>query len=206
MEHKTWMQWAIELQSLAQAGLAYGKDSYDKERYIRIREISAEIISHMSDIPTDKVRNLFCNESGYQTPKIDTRAAIFQNGKILLVHENNGTWSLPGGWCDVDQSVASSGIKETGEEAGLHVSAERLIAIQDWRLHNVRNYVYGVIKIFVLCKSTGGSFAENIETTGIGYFNRDELPANLATEKTTAEQIQMCFDANYDNNWKTQFD
>ena len=206
MEHKTWMQWAIELQSLAQAGLAYGKDSYDKERYIRIREISAEIISHMSDIPTDKVRNLFCNESGYQTPKIDTRAAIFQNGKILLVHENNGTWSLPGGWCDVDQSVASNVIKETREETGLDVSAERLIAIQDWRLHNVRNYVYGVIKIFVLCKSTGGSFAENIETTGIGYFNRDELPANLATEKTTAEQIQMCFDANYDNNWKTQFD
>ena len=206
MEHKTWMQWAIELQSLAQAGLAYGKDSYDKERYTRIREISAEIISHMSDIPTDKVRNLFCNESGYQTPKIDTRAAIFQNGKILLVHENNGTWSLPGGWCDVDQSVASNVIKETREETGLLVSAERLIAVQDWRLHNVRNYAYGVIKIFVLCKSTGGSFAENIETTGIGYFIRDELPANLATEKTTAEQIQMCFDANNDNNWKTQFD
>ena len=206
MEHKTWMQWAIELQSLAQAGLAYGKDSYDKERYTRIREISAEIISHMSDIPTDKVRNLFCNESGYQTPKIDTRAAIFQNGKILLVHENNGTWSLPGGWCDVDQSVASNVIKETREETGLLVSAERLIAVQDWRLHNVRNYAYGVIKIFVLCKSTGGSFAENIETTGIGYFNRDELPANLATEKTTAEQIQMCFDANNDNNWKAQFD
>ena len=206
MEHKTWMQWAIELQSLAQAGLAYGKDSYDKERYTRIREISAEIISHMSDIPTDKVRNLFCNESGYQTPKIGTRAAIFQNGKILLVHENNGTWSLPGGWCDVDQSVASNVIKETREETGLLVSAERLIAVQDWRLHNVRNYAYGVIKIFVLCKSTGGSFAENIETTGIGYFNRDELPANLATEKTTAEQIQMCFDANNDNNWKTQFD
>lgn len=206
MEHKTWMQWTIELQSLAQAGLAYGKDSYDKERYTRIREISAEIISHMSDIPTDKVRNLFCNESGYQTPKIDTRAAIFQNGKILLVHENNGTWSLPGGWCDVDQSVASNVIKETREETGLLVSAERLIAVQDWRLHNVRNYAYGVIKIFVLCKSTGGSFAENIETTGIGYFNRDELPANLATEKTTAEQIQMCFDANNDNNWKTQFD
>ena len=140
MEHKTWMQWAIELQSLAQAGLAYGKDSYDKERYTRIREISAEIISHMSDIPTDKVRNLFCNESGYQTPKIDTRAAIFQNGKILLVHENNGTWSLPGGWCDVDQSVASNVIKETREETGLLVSAERLIAVQDWRLHNVRNY------------------------------------------------------------------
>ena len=206
MEHKTWMQWAIELQSLAQAGLAYGKDSYDKERYIRIREISAEIISHMSDIPTDKVRNLFCNESGYQTPKIDTRAAIFQGGKILLVHEKNGTWSLPGGWCDVDQSVASNVIKEVKEETGLDVTADKLIAVQDWRLHNVRNYAYGVIKLFVLCRKTGGSFVENVETTETGYFGREKLPDNLATEKTTAEQIQMCFDAYYNENWKTQFD
>ena len=28
-----WLEWAIELQSLAQAGLTYGKDIYDKERY-----------------------------------------------------------------------------------------------------------------------------------------------------------------------------
>ena len=93
-----WLQWAIELQSLAQAGLTYGKDVYDKERYERIREISAEIMAHLSDTPLDKVKELFCNETGYQTPKIDTRAAIFKENKILLVHENNGTWALPGGW------------------------------------------------------------------------------------------------------------
>ena len=103
--NELWLQWAIELQSLAQAGLTYGKDVYDRERYERIREISAEIMSNMSDIPTETIKNLFCNETGYQTPKLDTRAAIFKDDKILLVCENNGTWSLPGGWCDVNVSV-----------------------------------------------------------------------------------------------------
>ena len=89
-KNEKWLQWAIELQSLAQAGLTYGKDAYDMKRYERIREISAEILSNMSDIPTEMVKNLFCNETGYQTPKLDTRAAIFKDEKILLVRENNG--------------------------------------------------------------------------------------------------------------------
>lgn len=84
-----WLEWAIELQSLAQAGLTYGKDIFDRERYERIREISAEIMAYKTDIPVQKVKDLFCNETGYQTPKLDTRAAIFQNGKILLVKENS---------------------------------------------------------------------------------------------------------------------
>ena len=92
-----WVDWIVELQSLAQAGLAYSKDAYDKERYERIREISAEMMSHIADVPLEKVKGLFCNEIGYQTPKIDTRAAIFKDDKILLVQEKNGTWSLPGG-------------------------------------------------------------------------------------------------------------
>ena len=80
-----WVDWIVELQSLAQAGPAYSKDAYDKERYERIREISAEMMSHIADVPLEKVKGLFCNETGYQTPKIDTRAAIFKDDKILLV-------------------------------------------------------------------------------------------------------------------------
>ena len=108
-----WLEWAIELQSLAQAGLTYGKDIFDRERYERIREISAEIMAYKTDIPVQKVKDLFCNETGYQTPKLDTRAAIFQNGKILLVKENSGKWSLPGGWVDVNVSVKEN-IETTG--------------------------------------------------------------------------------------------
>lgn len=86
------------------------------------------------------------------------------------------------------------------------MSAERLIAVQDWRRHNVCNYAYGVIKVFVLCRTVSGAFEENIETTEIRYFGREELPSHLAVEKTTREQIEMCFDAYHDDNWKTQFD
>ena len=90
-KNEIWLQWAVELQSLAQAGLSYGKDIYDRERYERIREIAAEIIAHKADISVEKVQDLFCSETGYQTPKLDTRAAIFRNNRILLVRENDGT-------------------------------------------------------------------------------------------------------------------
>ncbi|MBQ7113782.1 MAG: NUDIX hydrolase [Clostridia bacterium] len=201
-----WLQWAIELQSLAQAGLTYGKDIYDKERYVRIREISAEILSNMSDIPIETVKDLFCNETGYQTPKLDTRAAIFNDGKILLVRENNGKWSLPGGWCDVNISVGENTIKEVKEESGLDVKTISIIAIQDRAKHNLPVYAYGVCKVFVLCSLVGGCFQENIETTGFEYFTESNLP-ELATEKNNEEQIQMCFEAyRAGDNWKTLFD
>ena len=204
-KNEKWLEWAIELQSLAQAGLTYGKDVYDRERYERIRDISAEILSYKTDISVEKVKNLFCNEVGYQTPKIDTRAAVFEHEKILLVKENNGKWSLPGGWVDVNLSVKENTVKEVKEESGLDVTADRIIAIQDRDRHNLPAYAYGVCKIFVLCSVIGGEFEKNIETTEFRYFNKAELP-ELATEKNTKEQIEMCFNAYYNKNWIVEFD
>ena len=201
-----WLKWAIEIQSLAQAGLTYTDNVYDIERYERLREIAAEIIEEKSNISLEKVKDLFCNENGYQTPKIDTRAAIFKDDKILLTHENNGTWSLPGGWCDVLESVASNTIKEVKEETGLDVETIKIIAVQDRNKHNKPIYAYGVCKIFVLCNVIGGEFIENIETTEIKYFSLDEIPNNLAEEKTNNEQIEMCFKAYKDEKRQTQFD
>ncbi len=200
------MRLAIEIQSLAQAGLAYTDNVYDRERYDRLREIAAEMISDKTDMSLDKVKNLFCNETGYQTPKIDTRAAIFQNDKILLVHEKNGTWALPGGWCDVLESVKTNTIKEVKEETGLDVNAVKLIAVQDRNKHNLPVYAYGVCKAFVLCELIGGAFVENSETTGYEYFSLADLPDCLAEEKTTREQIEMCFAARTNSNWQTFFD
>lgn len=201
-----WLKWAVELQSLAQTGLAYTDNAYDIERYERLREIAAEMIAEQSDIPLEKVRGLFCSETGYPTPKLDTRAAVFQGGKILLVHENNGSWSLPGGWCDMLESIGSNTVKEVKEETGLDVKVLRVIALQDRNRHNTPVYAYGVCKVFVLCGLIGGEFRKNIETTEIGYFSLDELPERLAVEKTTREQIALCFQAFHDENWRTQLD
>ena len=190
-----WLDFSIRIQSIAQAGLQYGRDPYDRERYAELRRIAAEMLAAKTDVPVEKVYGLFCNEAGYQTPKVDTRAAVFIGGKLLLVHENNGAWALPGGWCDVDQSVASNTEKEVREETGCTVTAQRLIAVQDWRRHNVTNHAYGVVKIFVLCQYEYGAFQENIETTGIGLFGREEIPERLAVEKCTRDQLLMCFAA-----------
>lgn len=200
-----WLKWAIEIQSIAQCGLTYTKDVYDKERYEQLRNIASEMLSYKTDIPVDKIQNLFCNEEGYQTPKLDTRAAIFKGGKILLVHERNGKWSLPGGWVDVLESIESNTIKEVKEESGLDVVAKKVIAIQDRNKHNTPPYPYGVCKVFVECEIIGGEFKENIETTEIGYFSLDNLPI-LSEEKNSIEQIKMCFKANESEFWKVIFD
>lgn len=200
-----WLKWAMEIQSIAQCGLTYSKDVYDIERYEHLRNISAEMLSYKTDIPIEKIKSLFCNEQGYQTPKLDTRAAIFNDGKILLVHENNGKWSLPGGWVDVLESIESNTVKEVREESGLEVKAKKIIAIQDRNKHNIPTYAYGVCKVFVLCEVISGEFIENIETIGFDYFTVDELPL-LAEEKNTQKQIEMCFEAYRDKNWETKFD
>ena len=200
-----WLEWAKELQFIAQAGLTYSKDAFDIERFERIREISAEIVSRQTGLPLEKVKDLFCNEEGFQTPKLDTRAAIFKANRILLVKEKNGTWSLPGGWVDVNQTIKSNTIKEVKEEAGLDVEATRIIAVQDRNLHNLPPYAYNVCKVFVLCEAQGGDFQPNIETIESGYFSLDEIPP-LAEEKNNKEQIEMCFAAYRDKDWVVQFD
>ena len=199
------LDWAVELQALAQAGLHYGKDPFDIERFQRIRDIAAEMLARGTDLPLETVTDLFCCESGYQTPKLDTRAAVFQNGRILLVRENDGRWSLPGGWVDVNVSVGENTVKEVREEAGLEVIPRRVIAVQDREKHNRPVYAWKICKIFVLCALAGGEFRPNSETTASGYFSLEDLPP-LAEEKTTAEQVRMCFEAYRAETWETLLD
>ena len=129
---------------------------------------------------------------------------------VMLIRRRNhpfiGRWALPGGWCDVNQSVGENTAKEVFEEAGLTVQPQRIIAVQDRNRHNPPRYAYGVVKIFMLCALVGGQFQENLETTESRYFAREEIPDALAQEKVTREQIEMCFDAQTDERWIPVFD
>lgn len=207
MEYKdNWLKWAVELQSLSQSALAYCKDPFDIERFHRIREISAEMVALHTDLPLEKVKDLFCGETGYQTPKLECRAAVFQDGKILLVQENNGLWTLPGGWMDVGLSVGENTAKEAREEAGVEVRPCRIIAVQDWvKRNHTGPAAQSICKIFVQCTLLGGSFQENIETTASGWFSLNDLPP-LAEEKANREQIGMCFAAHSAQHWEAWFD
>ena len=204
--YQPWLNWAVELQSLAQAGLHYSKDPFDVERFQRIREISAEMIALKSGLPEATVQNLFCGDSGYQTPKLDVRCAVFQEGRILLVRENEGGWTLPGGWMDVGLTVGENAAKEAREEAGVAVRPRRIIAVLDWQRSNCTTpKAQSICKIFVQCDLLGGHFTPNIETTASGWFTLSELP-ELVEEKSTRAQLELCFRAGSAQVWEPVFD
>ena len=206
-KNDVWKKWAQELQFLSQCSLAYSKDKFDRERSERIREIACEMLSYKYDIPIEKVKLDFAGELGYQTPKVETRAAVIKDNKILLVKEQfDGKWALPGGYQDVNMSIKENAIKEASEEAGAVVNPVKIIAVLDYNRHHHVNFPFGMVKVFVLCEYVSHSFVENTETLGAEFYSLDELP-ELSTTRTTKKQLEMCFDC-YNNieNWKTIFD
>ena len=202
-----WKQWAQELQFLAQCSLAYSKDKFDRERSERIREIACEMLSFKYDLPLEKIKMDFAGEIGYQTPKVETRAAIIKDNKILLVKEQlDGKWALPGGYQDVNVSIRENVIKEASEEAGAVVQPLKVVAVLDYNRHHHVNFPLGMVKIFVLCEYISHSFNENTETLGAEFYTLDNLP-ELSLTRTTKKQLEMCFECYKDpKNWDTIFD
>lgn len=205
MEPK-WLSWAKQLQAIAQSGLTYSKDKFDIERFQQIRNLSVEILNEYTEISTEKIKDLFCNETGYQTPKVDIRGVVFNGDKILLVKESiDGCWSMPGGWAEFNLSIKENVIKEVREESGLNVVPKRLIAVLDRNKHNEPVTPYGIYKIFVLCDFIDGVFEKNIETEESGFFSLEDLPP-LSLGRNTKKQIEMCFEAKIQENFLTIFD
>ncbi len=189
------MQWARQLQSLAQNGLTYTENHFDRERYEQIRQIAAEMLADKTGAQIDDVLELFIREKDYATPKVDVRGAAFRDGRILLVKEtSDGKWSLPGGWADAGESPSRSIEREVWEESGFHVKASRLAAIYDRSLHPHRPlWHYHIYKLFFICEITGGQATTSSETEEVAFFAEDDLP-QLSITKILPEQIAKMFE------------
>ncbi|AZN76640.1 ADP-ribose pyrophosphatase [Lactobacillus acidophilus] len=199
-------KWATDLQSIAQAGLHYGKDVFDRERYEQVRQIAGEMMVAKTGLPKEQIKTLFLGDEGYQTPKIDTRAAIIKDNKIMLVREKKTQeWSLPGGWNDYDQTTAQNCVKEAREESGRIVKPIKLVAVLDRNHHNKPILATNITKLFYLCEEQGGEFVANDETDACDYFALENLP-KLSLGRNTKEQIDLCFKASKDPNWQTVFE
>jgi ADP-ribose pyrophosphatase YjhB (NUDIX family) len=203
---KKWLEWATRLQSIAQSGLTFGENQYDLDRYQQIRDLSVEILHEYTDIKHEKIRDLFASETGYQTPKVDIRAAVFKDNKILMVKEKvDGRWSLPGGWADVNTSASESAVRECEEEAGAEVIPKRVIAIHHANKQNNFVYPFTIYKIIIECDLIKYRFEENSETLGSGFFSLDSLP-ELSVERNNLDQITLCFEAKNSTVFETVFD
>lgn len=189
-----WLEWAQRIQAISQAGLTFTKDVYDKERYEELRSISAEIMQQYSDMHIEKIEQLFRNEIGYPTPKLDVRGVVFNDGKILLVKETlENKWSLPGGFCDVGLSASENVVKEIVEESGYKVEPKKLLAVMDMTKHSHPPQPFHYYKLFIQCEVTGGNPTTGTETNGIDFFELNDLP-ELSINRNTAAQIELMFE------------
>ncbi|MGY0693982.1 NUDIX hydrolase [Virgibacillus sp. FSP13] len=205
MSHK-WLNWAKQIQSLSQSGLAFSKDKFDIERYEALRQISIEIIAEYTDVEIEKVKNLFASETGYQTPKVDVRGVVFKDNKILMVKEKiDDRWSLPGGFCDIGLSASKNAIKEIKEESGYDVKARKLLAVLDMNDHPHPPQAHHYYKIFIRCEIIGGNANTGVETNDINFFPANDLPI-LSTSRNTESQINMLFDFLRDPDKAAVFD
>lgn len=200
-----WLSWANQLMDLSQAGLAYSKDPFDLDRFHEILRISNEMIQYKTGISIEKVRGLFSSDQGYQTPKLSVRVAIFKKNQILLVQENNGLWTLPGGWCDKSLSLKENAKKECLEEAGVEAEITTLVYLEDRKKHHYPPNPYHIYEVFLLARSLKENFHDNIETQQAKYFFLEDLPP-LEASKTRRENIMLCYEAYQQEVWKTKFD
>lgn len=200
-----WLKWVTELQAIAQNGLTFTSNEFDKERYQRLREIAAELASNYTDQSPEALKNLFDVEKGYATPKIDVRSFIVQDNKVLLVKERaDGLWTLPGGWADVNESPSEAVIRETLEEAGFEVSALRLLAFWDKLKHEHPPQWPHTYKCFFHCEIISGERTPNIEISEIDFFDLEALPP-LSLSRITAKQIKRLYEIAFHSD-KTFFD
>jgi ADP-ribose pyrophosphatase YjhB (NUDIX family) len=196
MTHPTvprWLEWAREIQALSQTGYHYAENDYNRQRYQRLTQIAAEIISECSELEYAPLLDAFHAQIGYATPRVDVRAAVFRDDKLLLVRERqDGGWTMPGGWADVGDVPSEAAEREAWEEAGFHVEARRVIGVYDANRVGPLE-LFHAFKIVFLCDLIDGEARPSSETSEVAFFARNEIPAQLSQNRTHMRHIEDAF-------------
>ncbi|MGB6354550.1 MAG: NUDIX hydrolase [Steroidobacteraceae bacterium] len=188
-----WLSIARELRAIAQTGLTFTADRFDRQRYERVRELTASLLALGSGGDYGAILGILREDKGYATPKVDVRGAAFVDGRVLLVREiSDGRWTLPGGWADVNQTAAECVVREIAEESGFAARALKLAAVHDYQRSNQGRHIDSIYKMFFICEIVGGAARPSDETSEVAFFARDALPP-LSLGRTTAAQIERMF-------------
>jgi ADP-ribose pyrophosphatase YjhB (NUDIX family) len=200
------LDWARKVQAIAQTGLAFTTDPFDRERYTQLTELVASILSRELDIPLEKAQGFWEGEEGYATPKVDVRGGIFESGRVLLVRErSDGRWTLPGGWVDINDSPSGAVAREIFEESGYRARAVKLAALVDKLRHPHPPGIHHIYKLFFVCERTGGAATLSNETDAVQFFDVHALP-ELSTGRVLASQIERLYQHHLHPELPTDFD
>lgn len=172
-----WLEWARELQAMAQTGLAFSQTGYDSLRYNRLLEIASEIVGSHTHFSKERVLENFLLQPGYATTKVDVRGAIIRNGKVLLVQERSDQkWCMPGGWADVGEVPSEMVAREVLEESGFEAAVKKVIGVYDANRYGRPLEFYHAYKIVFLCEIQGGEARPSDETSAVDFFSFEDLP------------------------------
>jgi len=205
-ERPAWLRFAERVQAIAQTGLAYARDPYDRERYLELRSIATEMAASGLGLAPDEVRVAFASGVGYPTPKVDVRAVVFRADELLLVRERrSGRWTFPGGWADVGDTPSVAAVRETLEESGYRVRATKLLALLDKTRHAHPPSVDYTYKVLVGCRFEGGEPVTSHEVDAVGFFGRAATP-ELDLDRTTPGQVTLAWAHHDEPGRATDFD
>lgn len=188
-----WLDWAREIQALAQTGYYYTENEYDRYRYQRLIEIAAEITSEYTSLEYPELLQVYTNQLGYATPRVDVRGAVIRDGKLLMVREiRDGGWTMPGGWADVGDIPSAAAEREVWEEAGFHVRAQRVVGVYDANRVGPLD-LFHAFKVVFLCDILDGEPRPSAETSEVAFFGPEEIPEVLSGERTRPRHIVDVF-------------
>jgi ADP-ribose pyrophosphatase YjhB (NUDIX family) len=204
-----WLLWVQRLQAIAQTGLAFTSDPFDRERYLQLRELAVSIISKHTDAPFERIEDLFRQEIGYATPRLEVRGAVFDfEGRMLLVREvaDGDRWTLPGGWVDVGDSPAEAIYREILEESGYHTRITKLAAVWDRRRHPYPYGPFACVVMFFLAEPLAANAITSLETSGCSWFSPEKWPSDLSLGRVLPQQLERMLVHHRHPNLPTDFD
>lgn len=197
---ETLIQIADELRALANAGLRWCQNGYDRERYEKTLRLSARIVSTLENRVEEDVLAEYNGNLAHLSPVLCVEAAVVRDGKILLIQRaDDHTWAIPGGLLEVGESPASGAERELWEEAGVRGKAVRLLGIYDTRFWPAASRMQLCIHLFLMetdddpMLHTGRNDESSLaETLAVGWFSPDALPKmHVSHDRRVAEIFRM---------------
>lgn len=198
-----------KLKALVNTSLYYNKDVYDRERLGEMKEILFDISQKLTSYSEAELEAFFNEDLGYVTPKVDIRAVVFEDDRLLLVKEKEeGQWSLPGGWADVGYSPAEIAQKEVREESGLEVIPLQLFKLVDKAKHDYPKRLNYVYKLFFYCEAKTFELQPGLETSEARFFSREEIETlqNISVDRNTREDLLEAFEYHHRPTAGAKFD
>jgi ADP-ribose pyrophosphatase YjhB (NUDIX family) len=209
MSDPDWLVWTREIQAIGQTGLTFSQDPFDRDRFSALLRLAGQIMAHHTGADLGRIKGLFDAETGYATPKVGVRGAVFDHAeRILMVREiaDGNRWTLPGGWADVNQTPAQSVVREVFEESGYQVRAVKLAAVWDRARQAQPPTAFSVVRLFFICELEGGEPRTSLETSEVGWFAETDIPTDLSLRRTLPHHISRMFAHRRDPGLATEFD